>query len=135
MELTDARAAAAHAAGKFYIHHSCGHLHDLLSLYRKTKMDAVDTFTVPPLGNVTVGEGRKLLGDRIAIIAGLQHLVWKEDDRKAARASIQKMITEAGKDGNFILRLSPPFGASSCWEHIRFVADCCREMGGSRKLS
>jgi len=133
MELTNARAEAAHAAGKFYIHHSCGHLHDLLPLYRKTKMDAVDSFTVPPLGNVTVGEGRRLMGDRIAIIAGLQHLVWKEDDRKATRASIQKMIREAGKDGHFILKLSPPFGASPRWEQIRFVADCCREMSGKRR--
>lgn len=133
MDLTNARAAAARAAGKFYIHHSCGHIRDLLSLYRKTSMDAVDEFTVPPLGNVTVGEGRRLLGDRIAIIASLPHRVWKESDRAAARAGIQKMITEAGQDGHFILKLAPPFGAAPGWEYIRFVVDCCREAGGNRQ--
>jgi len=48
LELTDARADAAHAAGKLYFHHSCGHIRDLLPLYRQTRMDAVHAFSIPP---------------------------------------------------------------------------------------
>lgn len=129
--LTDARAEAAHAAGKLYIHHSCGHIRDLLPLYRKTKMDAVDQFTVPPLGNVTVGEGRRLLGDRITIIAGLPHGAW-QDDRNAAREIIQGMLREAGPRDHFILKISPPFGYHPRLEQIRFIVECCREIGGGR---
>jgi hypothetical protein len=55
LDLTDARAAAAHAAGKLYFHHSCGLIRGLLPLYRQTKMDAVHAFTVPGCGRAFAG--------------------------------------------------------------------------------
>ena len=42
-------------------HHSCGLIHDLLPLYRRTKMDCVHGYTIPPIGDVTVGQGRPML--------------------------------------------------------------------------
>ncbi len=71
LALTDERADLCHAAGKIYFHHSCGLIHDLLPIYRRTRMDAVHAFTEPPIGNVTLADGRRMLGDRIAIIAGI----------------------------------------------------------------
>ncbi len=43
-DLTDERARRSHATGKFYFHHSCGLIRDLLALYRRTQMDAVGPF-------------------------------------------------------------------------------------------
>ncbi len=128
LALTDARADAAHAAGKFYFHHSCGLIKDLLPLYRRTKMDAVHAFTIPPVGNVTVAEGRRALGDRITIMAGVNQLAGPMDDRAAVREDIHRMIREAGAGDHFIL------GAAGypnrTMEQTRFVVDCCRELGG-----
>ena len=70
LDLTDQRSDLCHQAGKLYFHHSCGLLHDLLPLYRRTRMDAVHAFTPPPIGDVTIKEGMKLLGPAIAICAG-----------------------------------------------------------------
>ncbi len=127
--LTDARAAVAHAAGKIYFHHSCGHLRDLLPLYRRTAMDAVHAFTVPPLGNVTVAAGRKALGGRITIMAGGSQLAGPMEDRAAVRASIRGMIREAAPYDHFILGLAGY--PNRTMEQTRFVVDCCREVGGS----
>jgi hypothetical protein len=130
LALTDARAAAAHAAGKFYFHHSCGLIRDLLPLYRRTQMDAVHAFTIPPIGNVTVAEGRRALGERITIIAGLQQLAGPMDDRVAVRASIHQMIREAEPWGHFIVSVAGY--PNRTMEQTRFVVDCCRELGGAQ---
>ncbi|HCU36160.1 MAG TPA: hypothetical protein DGT21_12150 [Armatimonadetes bacterium] len=131
VDLTDARADAAHAAGKLYFHHSCGHIRDLLGLYGKTRMDAVHAFTVPPIGNVTIAEGRPLLGDAIAIIAGVEALSGPMDDRQAVRESVHRMGLEAGSSGGVVLSVAGY--PNRTIEQTQFVVDCCREVGGRRR--
>ena len=78
VELTNKRADLCHAYGKLYMHHSCGLIHGLLPIYRKTRMDGVDAFTPPPIGDVGYIEGRKLLGPKYSLNSdmggGLQSL-------------------------------------------------------------
>jgi len=131
LALTDARADVAHAAGKFYFHHSCGLIRDLLPLYRRTHMDAVHAFTIPPIGNVTVAAGRKALGDRITIFAGVQQLAGPMDDRAAVRAGIHQMIREAEPWDHFILGVAGY--PNRTMEQTTFVVDCCRELGARRR--
>jgi len=126
LDLTDARADAAHAAGKLYFHHSCGLIRDLLPLYRRTRMDAVHAFTVPPIGNVTVAQGRRALGGRIAIMAGLGMLCGPMHDRPKVRAAVHAMIREAGPGDHFILNVAGY--PNRTMEQTRFVVDCCREL-------
>ena len=129
LDLTDKRAEAAHAAGKLYFHHSCGLIRDLLPLYRRTKMDGVHAFTTPPIGDVTVAEGREALGDRITIMTGPQELVGPMDDRDAVREGIHGLIREAGPRDHFILGVAAY--PHRTMEQTKFVVDCCRELGGS----
>ncbi len=127
MALTNQRVRVAHAADKLYFHHSCGHIRDLLPLYRETNMDAVHGFTIPPVGNVTIAEGRRLLGDRITIFAGVNQLAGPMDELDAVRASIHQMITEAAPWDHFILGIAAY--PNRTMEQTRFVVDCCRETG------
>lgn len=127
--LTDTRAALAHAAGKLYFHHSCGLIRDLLPRYRQTGMDAVHAFTVPPLGDVTVAEGRALLGERITIIAGLGLLAGPMDRPAEVRAGIHRMVRDATPGDHFILSVAGyPHRTMA---QTKFAVDCCREAGGS----
>jgi len=126
--LTDELARQAHAAGKLYFHHSCGLIRDLLPLYRQTQMDAVHAFTIPPTGDVTVGEGRRALGDRITIIAGLQQLVGPMADQASVRESIHGMIRQAEPWDHFILNVAAY--PHRTMDQTRFVVECCREVGG-----
>jgi hypothetical protein len=128
MELTDERARRTHAAGKLYFHHSCGLIRDLLPLYRQTQMDAVHAFTIPPTGNVTVSEGRRLLGDRITIISGVKQMEGSMNDLAAVRASIHRMIREGEPWDHFILALAAY--PHRTMEQTKFVVECCRELGG-----
>jgi hypothetical protein len=133
LDVTDARADAAHAAGKLYFHHSCGLIRDLLPLYRRTRMDAVHAFTVPPCGNVTVAEGRRTLGDRITVIAGLGILAGPMDSPAHVRASIHQMIHEAAPGDHFILSVAGY--PNRTMAQTKLVVDCCREAGGRQRLS
>lgn len=124
---TDRMADAVHAAGRFYFHHSCGHIRDLLPLYRQTKMDAVHAFTIPPIGNVTVAEGRKLLGPDITIIAGFGSikLVVNSGKRAEAAQSIEILFRDAAPGNRFILTLSAePFNTM---EEMIFIVQEARK--------
>jgi len=125
LDYTNRIADIAHAAGKLYFHHSCGLIRDLLALYRQTRMDAVHAFTIPPIGDVTVGEGRHRLGDRITIIAGLMQLLSDMRNREAVAAAIATMFDEAAPGDHFIPNLFAD--PSRNMEQTRFVAEECRK--------
>jgi len=129
LALTDARTEAAHAAGKFYFHHSCGLIRDLLPLYRRTKMDAVESFTIPPLGNVTVAQGRQALGGKITMRCFVHQLAGPMEDRAAVRESIYQMMREGEPWDHFILGIAA--FPNRTMEQTKFVVDCCRERGGN----
>ena len=125
LDYTDHMADAAHAGGKLYFHHSCGLIRNILGLYRQTRMDAVHAFTIPPIGDVFVGEGRRLLGDRIVIIAGLTQLFGDMTDCAAVAASIGRMFEESAPGDHFVLNLAgdPEKGMAE----TRFIVDECRK--------
>ncbi len=99
--LTNARADLCHRHGKLYLHHSCGLIRNLLPIYRKTRMDGVDAFTTPPIGDVFYAEGRKLLGPGYSLCTGLAVGL-----RAMDQASICKLVTDrfddARKAGNVV---------------------------------
>lgn len=122
---TDRVSDIAHRAGKLYFHHSCGLIRDLLGLYRRTEMDAVHAFTVPPIGDATIAEGRRMLGDRITIIAGLQQLAGPMDDREAVRSSVREMFEDAGPGDHLVLWLAAY--PDKTVEQTQFLLEECRK--------
>ena len=98
LDCTDARADICHAEEKLYFHHSCGLIRDLLPLYRETRTDAVHAFTTPPIGDVTLAEGRELLGNRITIIAGVAPLADVHADPATVRQGVEALLAGAPRD-------------------------------------
>ena len=113
VELTNKRADLCHAHGKIYMHHSCGLIHDLLPIYRKTRIDGVDAFTAPPIGDVGYAEGRKLLGPkysiRSSVASGLRSL-----DKDVICRHVADRFEGARTAGNVVLSV----GGS----HLSFAA-------------
>ena len=99
VKLINKRADLCHKYGKIYMHHSCGLIHDLLPIYRKTRMDGVDAFTVPPIGNVSNSEGRELLGTGYSmnsrLASGLQSL-----DKDVMIKYVRNRFEDAKKAGS-----------------------------------
>ncbi len=124
MDITNARADAAHAAGKIYFHHSCGYIRDLLPFYRRTRMDAVHSFTPPPLGNVTVAEGRRVLGGRITILTGIGKFYDTGKDRAAIRADLHRFLRETAPWDHLVLGN----GGRNTVTAQKFLLECVREL-------
>ena len=61
-----------HSAGKLLVHHACGHLRDLLPLMGRSEIDAIESISPPPTGNVTLQEADAVLPAHIALIGGLE---------------------------------------------------------------
>ena len=74
-----------------------------------------------------------MLGDRITIIAGLGILSGPMDDRAGVRASIHRMVLEAGPGDHFILNVAGY--PNRTMEQTKFVVDSCREVGDRQRLS
>jgi len=125
LDLTNARTDATHAAGKIYFHHSCGLIRELLPLYNRTRMDAVHAFTPPPVGNVTVAEGRKILERRITILTGALGLMYdSRKDRAAIRADIHRFLRETAPWDHLMLNN----GGRATVATRKFLLECVREI-------
>jgi hypothetical protein len=120
---TDRLAAVAHAQGKFYFHHSCGLIRDLLPLYHRTKMDAVHAFTVPPIGNVTIAQGRPLLGPDITIFAGLSSLLGLMTDRPTAARAVRQLYHD-GRPGRRLIFCLAAEPNRTMADHAFLAAEC-----------
>ncbi len=128
LEYTDRLAEITQAAGKFYFHHSCGLIRDLLPLYRQTKMDAVHGFTLPPLGDVTIAEGKRRLGPSVAIIAGVVQIFGDLSDRGQVAESVRQMFEQAAPGDNVMFWLAAD--PEKDMEQTAFVAGECLKWRG-----
>ncbi|MDR1176821.1 MAG: uroporphyrinogen decarboxylase family protein [Treponema sp.] len=61
-----------HASGKLYIQHACGHLRYLAPLIAASNIDAIESFSDPPTGNISIMEFSGQLPERIALIGGIE---------------------------------------------------------------
>ncbi len=84
-------------------------------------MDAVHAFCIPPIGNITIAEGKEKLGTKITIIAGFVQLCGNMDDREAVSDSIAVMFEEAAPGDNIVFALAPE--PVRDMEEIAFVAN------------
>ncbi len=101
VELTNKRADLCHMHGRLYLHHSCGLIKNLLPVYRKTRMDGIDAFTEPPIGDVTYSEGRRLLGPGYSFRAGLANGLAAQD-LNTINNHVESRFREARAAGNVV---------------------------------
>jgi uroporphyrinogen-III decarboxylase len=61
-----------HAAGKLFVHHACGHVRALLPAMASEAIDAVESLSSPPTGNVEIWEAQQILGPKVGLIGGIE---------------------------------------------------------------
>ena len=61
-----------HAADKLLVHHACGHLKALLPHMAATGVDAIESISPPPTGNIDIADAFALLPQRVALIGGIE---------------------------------------------------------------
>ncbi len=106
-----------HGAGKFCIHHACGHVSHVLEDFRLTRIDGFDGPAAPPVGDTTVARAREGLGRDIVIMPFTEEVAMKSNDPATVRGAVRAMFEQAGSPRNFIVNLAAPPGApgESLW--------------------
>ncbi len=88
--------AEIHQAGKLLLHHACGHLRALLPMLAKECVDAIESISPPPTGNVELWEARKALGAEMGLIGGIEPVNFVTLDLSQLRAYVQNLIDQMG---------------------------------------
>ncbi len=61
-----------HAAGKYFMHHACGHLRGLMAHIAAEEIDMLESISPPPTGNVEIWNARAMLPAHVGIIGGIE---------------------------------------------------------------
>ena len=83
-----------HQNNKLLIHHACGHLKDLLPLMGQSNIDAIESISPPPTGNVTLQEAAAILPKHIALIGGLEPVRLLTETVEEVRQDAELLLTE-----------------------------------------
>lgn len=81
-----------HAEGKLLLHHACGHVKHLLPLMAGEGVDAVESLSPPPTGNVEIWEAQEVLGRDIALIGGIEPVMFLTLDLPKLRVYVQNLL-------------------------------------------
>lgn len=96
-----------HKHDKIYIVHMDGTLKNLAPLIAKTRIDVIESFTHPPVGDITITEAKKLWKDKV-IWANFPEPIAMEG-QKAVRAKTIEMLNDAAPGKNFLMGISEGF--------------------------
>ena len=84
-----------------------GELKSIAKLIAETRIDAIESFTPPPIGNLTIGEARNLWKDKI-IWANFPESVSLQG-QVAVRKTVRAMLQDAAPGDNFMMEISEGF--------------------------
>ena len=117
---------AVHSAGKFLVHHACGHLKDLLPCMAKTEIDVIESISPPPTGNIDLNDAVKLLPERIGLIGGIEPLFFRNCTLEELDDRVRYLL-EVMKGKRFILANSDSCPPDVAYEKFCRVSELVRK--------
>jgi uroporphyrinogen-III decarboxylase len=117
-------------AGGFSYIHTCGSIEDRLELLAQSETDGIECLDPPPLGNVTLSDAKKRVGDKLFLKGNLDsvNLLMQGSDEE-----VEKVVTETidtGKtNGAFILSSACSVSAMVNPDRIKWVSEINAEKG------
>lgn len=95
-------ADALHKEGKLLMHHACGSLRALMPMIAHTGIDAIESISPPPTGNIDIAEAYTLLPDDIALIGGIEP-VFFQDCTEEQLVERVKHLVDVTKGRRFVM--------------------------------
>ncbi|TFG15384.1 MAG: hypothetical protein EU535_01800 [Promethearchaeota archaeon] len=96
-----------HKNDKIYVVHMDGRLKNIANLIAKTRIDAIESFTPPPVGDLTIEDARKMWKDKV-IWANFPEPVSLQG-QGAVRKTVQNMLKSAAPGDKFLMGVSEGF--------------------------
>ena len=118
-----------HAAGKLLLHHACGHVRALLPDMAGENVDAIESLSPPPTGNIEIWEAQAALGTRIGLIGGIEPVHFLELDPAGLRAYVEELL-ERMQPAHYVLANSDSCPPGVTVEKFRLVTQIVHERAG-----
>jgi uroporphyrinogen-III decarboxylase len=118
--------AICHDAGKLLIHHACGHLRALLGHMAETGIDAVESISPPPTGNIELWEAKATLPDTVALIGGIEPTVFLYSAMAELERHVRRLIEKVGRR-RFVLSNSDSCPPGVTLEKFHLVSRIVRD--------
>ncbi len=96
-----------HKNDKIYVVHMDGKLKNLLHLIAKTRIDAIESFTPPPIGDLPLKEAKEAWKDKV-IWANFPESISLQG-QVAVREKTHEMLKNAAPGNNFLMEISEDF--------------------------
>lgn len=115
-----------HASDKLYVQHACGLVNDLLIDIAGSKIDALESITPAPLGNVEMERVRDVFPKHMAVIGGIggiQFLNQSEDEIEEE----SRLLLDQMKNTRYILANSDSCPPGVSIEKFRRLSKAARE--------
>ena len=117
-----------HQAGKLLIHHACGHLKALLPIMAQEAVDAVESISPPPTGNIEFWQAQAVLRQDQCVIGGIEPLHFLTLKDHAFDAYVLELLQNTRPRG-FILANSDSCPPGVRVERFVRVGELLREHG------
>ena len=118
--------AEIHAAGKLFLHHACGHVRALLPAMAKECVDAIESLSPPPTGNVEIWDARQALGPEMGLIGGIEPVHFLNLALPELRVYVEELIERMGVH-RYILANSDSCPPGVTVEKFRMVSEMVRQ--------
>jgi len=118
-----------HSKNKLYIQHACGHLRALAPLIAASHIDAIESVSAPPTGDITPLELANLLPNHIAMISGIEPTFFMNATLDELAAHVAE-VCHAFAGRRFILANADSCPPSVAVEKFGFVSKQVHELFG-----
>ncbi len=111
--------------------HSCGkQMHLLKRCAEDTDLDCANPLEIPPMGDCTLAEAKRLYGEKLALMGNLHTTdVMLSGTVEQVKAAARQAIDDAGAGGGFILSTGDQCGRDTPDENIFAMVEVCRTYG------
>jgi uroporphyrinogen-III decarboxylase len=86
-------AEIVHDAGKLLLHHACGHVRALLPIMAEEGVDAIESLSPPPTGNIEMWDAQAALNGAAGLIGGIEPVMFLTLEMDALRAYVENLLT------------------------------------------
>ena len=96
----------------------------MLEAFAKAGWDGLEPLTPPPLGNVTLADAKRRIGDRVCLKGNLDPVnVMKEADEDTVALATRECLETGGRTGGYILSVADCMAPGTLKANMEIVAD------------
>jgi uroporphyrinogen-III decarboxylase len=114
-----------HDAGKLLVHHACGHVKALLPIMAEEGVDAIESLSPPPTGNIEIWEAQAALCGEVGLVGGIEPVMFLTLGMDELRSYVETLLSRMNHR-YYVLANSDSCPPGVSVEKFRMVTDLVR---------